>query len=183
MGSLMAGWDSPVPDPKSVKTSVKYRRNRSLTKGEIDAYWRLKKKTEEDHLKAISSLSSSSQQDGTHEDYGIEFQRSSSFPPANTKEGFADMETEASLEQLIKKNGWWASSNWAFLNEPPVLERSSNNYTPQSTISKLVGNYGFASSAKLPLWCLKWKTSISFLQNPPVEWNSLLDQVEQQRPS
>ncbi|KAJ6681154.1 DNA polymerase EPSILON CATALYTIC SUBUNIT A [Salix koriyanagi] len=40
MGSLMAGWDSPVPDP----ISVKYRRNRSLTRGEIDAYWRSKKR-------------------------------------------------------------------------------------------------------------------------------------------
>jgi len=44
-----------------VKNSVQYRRNRSLTRGEIDAYWRLKKRIEEDHLKAISGLSSSSQ--------------------------------------------------------------------------------------------------------------------------
>jgi hypothetical protein len=44
-----------------VKNSVQYRRNRSLTRGEIDAYWRLKKRIEEDHLKAISGLSSSTQ--------------------------------------------------------------------------------------------------------------------------
>ncbi|KAJ6998639.1 hypothetical protein NC653_014721 [Populus alba x Populus x berolinensis] len=134
MGSLMAGWDSPVPDPRSMK----YRRNRSLTRGEIDAYWRLKKRTEEDHLKAISSLSSSSQ-DGAGEDHGIEFQRSSSLPAATTKEVFMDTENDhqASLEQLIKKNGWWASSNWAFLNEPPVLERASSNYTPQFHVASL----------------------------------------------
>ncbi|KAF9683051.1 hypothetical protein SADUNF_Sadunf05G0171900 [Salix dunnii] len=128
MGSLMSGWDSPVPDPRLVRDSVKYRRNRSLTRGEIDAYWRLKKKTEEDHLKAISS----SGQDGADEDHGMKFQRSTSMPAASTsREAFMDMETGASLEQLIKKNGWWISSNWAFLNEPAVLERSSNNYTPQ----------------------------------------------------
>ncbi|KAH8509458.1 hypothetical protein H0E87_011283 [Populus deltoides] len=133
MGSLMAGWDSPVPDPRSMK----YRRNRSLTRGEIDAYWRLKKRTEEDHLKAISGLSSNSQ-DGADEDHGIEFQRSSSLPAATTKERFMDMETDqASLEQLIKKNGWWTSSNWAFLNEPPVLERSSNNRTPHFHVASL----------------------------------------------
>ncbi|KAB5557598.1 hypothetical protein DKX38_008507 [Salix brachista] len=126
MGSLMAGWDSPVPDPRSVK----YRRNRSLTRGEIDAYWRSKKKTEDDHLRAISSLSSSGQ-DGADEDHGMKFQRSTSMPAASTREAFMDMEAGAGLEQLIKKNGWWISSNWAFLNEPPVLERSSNNYTPQ----------------------------------------------------
>ncbi|XP_011007465.1 PREDICTED: uncharacterized protein LOC105113131 isoform X1 [Populus euphratica] len=137
MGSLMAGWDSPVPDPRSMKNSVKYRRNRSLTRGEIDAYWRSKKRIEEDHLKAISGLSSSSQ-DGVDEDHGIQFQRSSSLPAATTKEVFMDMETDqASLEQLIKKNGWWASSNWAFLNEPPILERASNNYTPHFHVASL----------------------------------------------
>lgn len=89
MGSLMAGWDSPVPDPKSCNPldlsklfsfffllrslnshgillisdiyvnvfPVTYQRNWSFTKGEIEAYWALKKKTEEEHLKAISSLS------------------------------------------------------------------------------------------------------------------------------
>ncbi|KAJ6773668.1 DNA polymerase EPSILON CATALYTIC SUBUNIT A [Salix purpurea] len=125
MGSLMAGWDSPVPDP----ISVKYRRNRSLTRGEIDAYWRLKKKTEDDHLRAISSLSSSGQ-DGADEDHGMKFQRSTSMPAASTREAFM-VEAGAGLEHLIKKNGWWISSNSAFLNEPPVLERSSNSYTPQ----------------------------------------------------
>lgn len=42
--------------------SVIRKRNRSLTKEEIDAYWRSKKKTEEEHLKAISSPSDSCSQ-------------------------------------------------------------------------------------------------------------------------
>ncbi|KAK6939476.1 hypothetical protein RJ641_029007, partial [Dillenia turbinata] len=49
MGSLMAGWDSPVLDPKLVK----FQRNWSLTKGEIKAYWKSKKETEEEHLRDI----------------------------------------------------------------------------------------------------------------------------------
>ncbi|KAG6783776.1 hypothetical protein POTOM_009450 [Populus tomentosa] len=129
MGSLMSGWDSPVPD----RESVKYQRNRSQTKGEIDAYWKSKKKTEEDHLKVFSSRSNSNQ-DGMHEDDGVKFQRPSS--PADTEE-FMDSEMEPSLAQLIKKNGWWASSIWAFLNETPELERSSHNYSPQFHIASL----------------------------------------------
>ncbi|KAG6785767.1 hypothetical protein NC652_005376 [Populus alba x Populus x berolinensis] len=128
MGSLMSGWDSPVPD----RESVKYRRNRSQTRGDIDAYWKSKKKTEEDHLKVFSTPSNSNQ-DGMHED-GVKFQRPSS--PADTEE-FMDSEIEPSLAQLIKKNGWWASSIWAFLNETPELERSSNSYSPQFHIASL----------------------------------------------
>ncbi|XP_011028858.1 PREDICTED: uncharacterized protein LOC105128754 [Populus euphratica] len=128
MGSLMSGWDSPVPD----RESVKYQRNRSQTKGDIDAYWKSKKKTEEDHLKVLSRPSNCNQ-DGMYED-GLKFQRPSS--PADTEE-FMDSEIEPSLEQLIKKNGWWASSVWAFLNETPELERSSNNYSPQFHIASL----------------------------------------------
>jgi hypothetical protein len=44
----MAGWDSHT-------TSLKM--NRSLTNEEIDAFWKSKKDTEEEHLKAISNLS------------------------------------------------------------------------------------------------------------------------------
>ncbi|KDP38523.1 hypothetical protein JCGZ_04448 [Jatropha curcas] len=131
MGSLMAGWDSPVPDPKSVK----YKKNWSFTKEEIEAYWKSKKKIEEEHLKAISSPSG----ERTHQDdkFGMKIQRSSSLPGTKTKEGLIDMETEKSLEEFIKKNGWWTRSNWAFLNEPPVLENSSYNYVPQFHIANL----------------------------------------------
>lgn len=41
--------------------SEKIKRNQSLTKDEIEAYWRAKKKTEEEHLKAVSSPSDSVQ--------------------------------------------------------------------------------------------------------------------------
>ncbi|KAJ9166072.1 hypothetical protein P3X46_020871 [Hevea brasiliensis] len=133
MGSLMAGWDSPVLDHKSVK----YKRNWSFTKEEIDAYWKLKKKTEEEHLKAISTPSESINQDGTYDDYGVKLQRSSSLPEAKRKESLMGMETDKSLEEVIKKNGWWKRSNWAFLNEPPVLERSSNTYAAQFHIANL----------------------------------------------
>ncbi|XP_022769002.1 uncharacterized protein LOC111312729 [Durio zibethinus] len=137
MGSLMAGWDSPVSDPKSVIR----KRNRSLTKEEIEAYWRSKKKTEEEHLKAIYSPSAScSQLETPFDEYGRKYMRSSSMPLPNKKQGFVDMDAETSLENIIKKNGWWTRSNWAFLNEPPVLDRSTNSYKTQFHIANLAAS-------------------------------------------
>ncbi|RWW73924.1 hypothetical protein BHE74_00018181 [Ensete ventricosum] len=43
MGSLMAGWSSPDLDPETVQVlvcTVRHRRNRSLTKEEIEIYRR-----------------------------------------------------------------------------------------------------------------------------------------------
>ncbi|KAJ4842077.1 hypothetical protein Tsubulata_009426 [Turnera subulata] len=59
---------------------------------------------------------------------GARLLRSSSLPLAQTRTGFMDKETGASLEEIIKKNGWWTRSNWAFLYEPPALDRPSNTY-------------------------------------------------------
>ncbi|XWS24382.1 hypothetical protein CRYUN_Cryun28dG0097200 [Craigia yunnanensis] len=112
MGSLMAGWDSPVSDP----TSVILKRNRSLTKKEIEAYWRSKKKTEEEHLKAIFS------------------------PSDSCSQLVLDMDAETSPENIIKKNGWWTRSNWAFLNEPPVIDRPTNSYKPQFHVANLAAS-------------------------------------------
>ncbi|KAI8548856.1 hypothetical protein RHMOL_Rhmol07G0306500 [Rhododendron molle] len=44
MGSLMAGLNSHVRDPRTVKLE----RNKSLTKEGIEAYWRSRKKAEEE---------------------------------------------------------------------------------------------------------------------------------------
>ncbi|KAK6938826.1 hypothetical protein RJ641_032334 [Dillenia turbinata] len=117
MGSLMAGWDSPVLDPKRVK----FQRNWSLTKGEIEAYWKSKKETEEEHLRDIYGSPNSTEEKiytSTRK-----YQRSSSLPKSNTKERFMEMEGESNLEQFIniKNSAWWTRSTSAHLNEPPVI--------------------------------------------------------------
>ncbi|KAG2666704.1 hypothetical protein I3843_15G074400 [Carya illinoinensis] len=130
MGSLMAGWDSRVQDPESVA----YKRNRSFTREEIEAYWSAKKKAEEEHLRDICIPSSDSIQERKFEESVKKFERSKSAPVDNTRQqGF--METEKSLEKLIMKNGWWTRSSWAFLNEPPVFEAASNSYASQFHIA------------------------------------------------
>ncbi|KAJ4842075.1 hypothetical protein Tsubulata_009421 [Turnera subulata] len=61
---------------------------------------------------------------------GAKFQRS-----RRIKTGFMENETEANLEEMMKKNGWWTKSNWAFLKEPPVLECSSKFQHLRFTVS------------------------------------------------
>ncbi|KAK2392542.1 DNA polymerase epsilon catalytic subunit A [Trifolium repens] len=120
MGSLMAGWDSHTTDPKS--TSL--QRNRSLTNEEIDAFWKSKKDTEEEHLKAISNLSKTIQP-GKYED------------TVSLSRRMKKDHVDKNMEHLVKKNGWWTKSNWAFLNEPPVMEAPTNKYASQFHIANL----------------------------------------------
>ncbi|XP_030447123.1 uncharacterized protein LOC115670063 [Syzygium oleosum] len=122
MGSLMAGWDSPVLDAKRVA----YQRNRSFTKEEIEAYRRSEKvKAEEELHKAPS--------DGAREmvleERARKYERSVSLP--------AELEAGTTWETLVNSKGWWTWSNWAFLNEPPVLERSTNSYASQFHVANL----------------------------------------------
>ncbi|XP_031501166.1 uncharacterized protein LOC116264868 [Nymphaea colorata] len=114
MGSLMAGWDSYV-DPKAAV----YQRNRSFTKGEIEAYWRSKKKTEEDHLRGISPSPPTTPENSPRKAAEITFQRSHTFPV--TGKVRVQMDSERLVEDQKKNNCWWTSSGSAFLNEPPVI--------------------------------------------------------------
>ncbi|PIN15236.1 hypothetical protein CDL12_12112 [Handroanthus impetiginosus] len=134
MGSLMAGWDSPVPDPNAAK----FRRNKSLTKEEIEAYWKSKKQREEEHLRDISLLSPRTQKIIFEETAERSKQGEGTVPlPAAEKE-LLDLERETSLD----KNGWWISSNWAFLNEPPVIaqEGTGEKYAAQFHVAKMAGS-------------------------------------------
>ncbi|XP_061356436.1 uncharacterized protein LOC133300865 [Gastrolobium bilobum] len=131
MGSLMAGWDSHVLDPKSETLE----RNRSLTKEEISAFWRAKKEIEEEHLKAVSKVSETIQTSKC--EVSNKLHKSSMVHLARTKEESKGMEVDASLEHLIKKNDWWTKSSWAFLNEPPVTEAAFNKYASQFHVAKL----------------------------------------------
>ncbi|KAI3777446.1 hypothetical protein L1987_47246 [Smallanthus sonchifolius] len=83
MGSLMAGWRSHVHHLQS-------ERNRSLTKEEIASFWRSKKIEEEERffLKASYKLSKEDKRDVDDV-----------------------VREEESMEPLLKKHGWWISSN------------------------------------------------------------------------
>ncbi|RZC29668.1 putative ribonuclease H protein [Glycine soja] len=104
-------------------------RNRSLTKEEINAYWRVKKETELEHLRAMSKLSETIQARKFEDSKNSH--KSSTVTLASIKESLGMDVDQKSLEQLIKKNGWWTKSSWAFLNGLPVIEAASNKYASQ----------------------------------------------------
>ncbi|KAL2346318.1 hypothetical protein Fmac_000318 [Flemingia macrophylla] len=131
MGSLMAGWDSRTLDPESATIE----RNRSLTKEEINAYWRTKKETELEHLREISKLSDTIQARKCEDSKNSN--KSNSVALARIKESLGMDVDEKRMEQLIKKNGWWTKSSWAFLNEPPLMEAASNKYASQFHVANL----------------------------------------------
>ncbi|KAG6511593.1 uncharacterized protein LOC121977814 [Zingiber officinale] len=108
MGSLMAGWSSPFRDPEHAK----FQRNKSLTRGEINAYWRSTSKNEEERLIG-DDVSNDNQHLGTLADL-LRVQgkgESSSYRPLC----------------------WWTRSASAFLNEAPVtaMEGPSCKYAAQ----------------------------------------------------
>ncbi|AEE29865.1 unnamed protein product [Arabidopsis thaliana] len=117
MGSLMSGWDSRVRDPKSV------RRCKSLTREEIDTFWKTKKKNEEEeHVQAFSKLVT---QEGAQSQ-------------AKEKKSVDDL-----FENQSKSSGWWRKTYWAFLNEPREEEGRPNNYVSQfkvAHIAKIAGS-------------------------------------------
>ncbi|KAF9620119.1 hypothetical protein IFM89_010769 [Coptis chinensis] len=142
MGSLMAGWRSSNPDSKSVT----FQRNKSSTRGEIEAYWRSRGNTEEEHPLG-ASRSPASTQVSTIKESGGTLQRSNSLPLTDRKGNLLNIDPESALKKLMKTNDWWTRSNWAFLNEPPVIaaEGPSYKYASQYHIT----NFGSAKSNTL----------------------------------
>ena len=151
MGSLMAGWDSPVLKSKSDI----YKRNRSLTNEDIEAFWRSNKKPEEkqQHINDGDDAIIYEEKTATVSKSGKTFQKLSTMPllarNTNTEEGqkkyFMHGETEtmaSTAHKLVDNTGWWTRSNWAFLNEPPKSEGapdSSKRYASQFHVASAGG--------------------------------------------
>ncbi|XP_058076194.1 uncharacterized protein LOC131224810 [Magnolia sinica] len=136
MGSLMAGWDSPFVDPKTVNSE----RNRSFTKEEIENFRRLHKKCEEEeeeeeeehnppHTLSLSLHNNPSLESGK------EVTRYFLPPYYSTTE----LESDVGSGMEKKTDDWWTRSNWAFLNEPPQeeIDVSSHKYASQYHVAEL----------------------------------------------
>ncbi|WOL03215.1 hypothetical protein Cni_G11935 [Canna indica] len=155
MGSLMAGWSSPFADPEkgfhymcdllivsvflsyicssqynswiNITCTVQLKRNKSLTKEEIDSFRKGHKtnnKEEEDDFNTtlISSPRTPQETDGRR------------------KKPFMGFSETADMDKPSKAAGdWWTRSNWAFLNEPPrdELSDSAHKYTAQFHVAEL----------------------------------------------
>ncbi|CAA6661381.1 unnamed protein product [Spirodela intermedia] len=139
----MAGWDSPNLDPQAGE-------NRSLTKGEIEAFWRARKGTpEEEEHAAVASTYHVSQARTTileeveehhegrlsseehGESCGGTLRRSSSLPLTDRRGSSASKKpAETIFGELKNTNGWWTRSNWSFLNDPPIVEKETLHRHP-----------------------------------------------------
>ncbi|XBI75304.1 hypothetical protein VPH35_068686 [Triticum aestivum] len=110
MGSLMAGWSSHALPPQRHTLSIavcnlRFMRNRSLTKEDVEAFWRQQTKppAPEDNVNGGTTvLTSPLSRPST-----LSYARSS--PPVMTGS--------------VDGDGRWTRSSWAFLNEPPPQQR------------------------------------------------------------
>ncbi|XP_037444234.1 uncharacterized protein LOC119312603 [Triticum dicoccoides] len=131
MGSLMAGWDSPVLG-HDTKGSV--LRNRSLTKEEVEAFWRQRgKPATEDRggeTLAVDVTSPLASPGRPMEKSPLGSSQRSRSPASSPVAGGHE---EGGPADAGKIRDWWTRSNWAFLNEPPQEERpgTAHTYTPQ----------------------------------------------------
>ncbi|XP_020082185.1 uncharacterized protein LOC109705819 isoform X2 [Ananas comosus] len=158
MGSLMAGWASPVQDERKVQA----RRNRSLTKEEIEAFRRSQKKGEDEDFEvsseAIAMKKPSALLNQLEKTRPPSTQLSRplrtvklpetpraacsgpSSPHAQSAESPRGEQEQETIGSKPDKTGdWWTRSNWAFLNEPPrdELAPSAHNYTAQFDVANL----------------------------------------------
>ncbi|XP_057972050.1 uncharacterized protein LOC131160407 [Malania oleifera] len=127
MGSLMAGWNSPTLDPKTVRLE----RNKSLTKEKISAFWKTHKDiSKHDHPH--------------HPDQEASIVEKVPSCPNSPRFILHGAEYTVDVEKACKSNDWWTRSSWAFLNEPAEEEdeydsrKSSFNYTPQFHLPQLL---------------------------------------------
>jgi len=118
MGSLMAGWDKDPWNEQKVMT----RSKTSLTKEEIQDFWRKRQLDMEEHLKAAKAQTSDSQSEKAVGTPNIDI------PQVVIEE----------LEQLPEAMSpdWWTRSNSAFLNSPPDFLGKRSNYTAQYEVAK-----------------------------------------------
>ncbi|XP_008812248.2 uncharacterized protein LOC103723190 [Phoenix dactylifera] len=131
MGSLMSGWDSPFLDPDTVRLE----RNKSLTKEEIEIFWKLHKKAEEEEGENFQNASRSPKQSSQEMD-AIRLKNFALRHQIGKRTSDNTNELDAKPD---KSGDWWTRSNWAFLNEPPLdeMDDSAHKYTAQFHVATL----------------------------------------------
>ncbi|KAJ3703782.1 hypothetical protein LUZ61_007487 [Rhynchospora tenuis] len=139
MGSLMAGWDSRIMDEHTARV----RRNKSLTKEEINAFWRSKSQRKDNERDMNFSPSGSPV--GTPEFLNDDEKRRAATPFSRSHNdvwSIATQTTNQSSDEITNNSNtsgdWWTRSSGAFLNEPPRDEKHvAHKYTAQFHIAQM----------------------------------------------
>ncbi|CAM6109751.1 unnamed protein product [Calypogeia fissa] len=122
MGSLL-GWEtSPSRSDQAMKRS-----NSSVTKEELEKFWRTKKLLMQEHLDEANKEAALS-------------------PRLRLARAMAD---EIDAQQKLAEGGmsmsmpetnsraWWTKSRWAFLNDPPTVNVKESKYVAQFDVASL----------------------------------------------
>ena len=108
---------------------VHARRNRSLTKEEVEAFWKQRRRSgEESPFGSLEKAAGSPPGGGSSST-----KAGASSSPRVRVDGFGHDDGGAA-DSPSKSRDWWTRSSWAFLNEPPQEEPPSgraHSYTPQ----------------------------------------------------
>ncbi|CAM0877518.1 unnamed protein product [Alopecurus aequalis] len=121
MGSLMAGWSSHALDDHH---KVRFTRNRSLTKKDVEAFWRQRQKPAEldssgEVVVVTTPPLASSPREIPRSLRPSVLSHVRSSPTEVTR---ADADGDAAASPSTSRD-WWSRSSWAFLNEPAPAER------------------------------------------------------------
>ncbi|KAL5219599.1 hypothetical protein ABZP36_020283 [Zizania latifolia] len=139
MGSLMAGWDSPVLGDEN---KVRARRTKSLTKEEVEAFWKQRRIRLPDQdggeMSSCSPLGSPSPASmAARSPHGARVNE-----PAVRVEGFFPDDDGGAADSPSSSRDWWTRSKWAFLNEPPQEEDGKEqSYTPQFHVATIATSH------------------------------------------
>lgn len=167
MGSLVAGWDSPTSNSgkgrfernksltnEGIETFWKLKRQveeehleavaKAQAQGHATSDFEFPTHDNIKVSEAVLTRGATHPKLAANRPTGLDTSRSfpaynsRSFPAYNTTTVAADSQlTKDDLDNLRNGKAWWTRSNWAFLNEPPVMatEGSAHKYATQYHVS------------------------------------------------
>ncbi|KAG8061604.1 hypothetical protein GUJ93_ZPchr0003g18455 [Zizania palustris] len=141
MGSLMGGWDSPVLGDEN---KVRAQRNKSLTKEDVEAFWKLHRIRLPDQDGGEMSISCSPLGSPSPAAMARSPHGARANEPAVRVEGFfPDDDGGSAADSPSSSRDWWTRSKWAFLNEPPQEDDDgkAQSYTAQFHVATIATSH------------------------------------------
>ncbi|XP_078154696.1 DNA polymerase epsilon catalytic subunit A [Carex rostrata] len=137
MGSLMAGWDAPIMDEYTARA----QRNKSLTKEEINSFWKSQREKNERGMNFSPQFLNDNERrrEATPFSHSQNDVWSIMHPHCVPNSPRTYESTDEIAHKSNMPRDWWTRSNSAFLNEAPRDEMHgvASNYTPQFNVAQL----------------------------------------------
>ncbi|URE03006.1 hypothetical protein MUK42_20213 [Musa troglodytarum] len=127
---------SPPPLPSATPEARKPAVVRSVTRDEIDKYWRTRRMIEEDHLLAAEKAAARIRAKALKEEDYRRFEESLK-EMLNSADGDEDGKEGDDEELQIGIKDWWTKSKFAYLNQP-AIKSMGENATPKRPTSTYI---------------------------------------------